>query len=548
MATTAATKRLSRERSTLKKKLSDTRKLMKLSRQTVRFSAIAGCALLQLSPALQASPKMDLSLTISEFYSDNVGQDETNEDDSFITEVNPGISIADQGAVTDYNLHYDYRFLEYSNDDYERRKEHNLDARINRSEFDNTVKLTADARVFNSEVNTSDSTIGGGITGDSRVQTIAYGAGASYQSGLRQWHDTKLSASVRHTETDNDLTDIDYYQADFTFKEGSRPDNFYWTATGNTFEDTADNSSQLGFGRLGLRFLGDFSVFGQAQYEENVAENSYNFTTSNWGAGVQLQRPNTRIAVAYNKVEKGDNEDFTSVDLSWTPTVRTSLSAYYTYRFFGESYNLDFTHRTSKLRNSLTYRDSVTSFAQEGASSAFGFLVCPQGSADASSCFVPESLNQPLEPGFELVGIQLETIDISEDQTLNRTLNYTSAYSHGKSTITAGFFWNRSKRLNDQDFVDKDYDKELGATLAWAWKIGVRTDFTLSGLYRTTETDTGTPAEILADEYSTRWTLNRKFTQKISGAISYTFLDRDSDALLDSYTEHRIGISGIARF
>lgn len=515
-----------------------------------RISAFVGVILLLSAGVAKSTPKVDIGITLSEQYSDNVGQDEVNQDDSFITEVNPGVTLSDRGAKTDYLFHYDYRFLEYTNDDYERRQEHNLNARVSRSEFDNALKLSADARVFNSEINSSESSIGGGISGNERVQTNTYGATAAYKSGMRQWHDSSLEGSVRHTDTENNLADVNYYQLQASTKEGKRLDNFYWTARGNSFQDSVDNSSDLAFGRLGVRFLQDFSVFGQTQYEENITADEYNYTTADWGVGIQLERANTRIAVAYNKVEKGDNDNFTSVDLTWNPSTRTRVVAVYTYRFFGESYFLDLSHSTRSFKNTLNYKDSVTSFAQEeGGASAFGFLVCPQGQQlNPGNCFVPPSLNQPVEPGFELVGIELQSTNISEDQILNRTLSYTTAYTHSKSTISATTYWNRSKQLNDQNFSAKDYDKELGATVSWVWRVASRTSFTLSGQYRDIQTNTGSISEILANEYSTRWSLDRNFTQKISGAVSYTYLDRNSNAVLDSYTENRIGVSAIAKF
>jgi len=95
-------------------------------------------------------------------------------------------------------------------------------------------------------------------------------------------------------------------------------------------------------------------------YDENIQGTSVNSnvnTTSSWGPGMRwLASPHIIIDLSYNFVADDTvSDDYLDTSIEWEPSARTSLTLGYSQRFFGDSYNIAFKHKTKRLTNSITY-------------------------------------------------------------------------------------------------------------------------------------------------------------------------------------------------
>ncbi|WP_020408740.1 TIGR03016 family PEP-CTERM system-associated outer membrane protein [Hahella ganghwensis] len=506
-----------------------------------------------VAPYTWATPKITPSLSVSEQYTDNAGLTAQDEEDSFIHQVAPGISIEDSGAKTDYLVDYNFKHSSYSNSNFDDRNENSLNASVNRYEFNRSLKLFANARILNVETDIGSPRFGDGDTGSERTETRTSSAGFDYSTGARQYYDLKAGALYRHTETDDDNVNVDSISANLRAINGKRFDNAFWDFGGTYTEDDNENRKAINDGLIGVNITSTLGVFAQANREENDLESGSNFVTESWGLGLRVTRANSSLSVAYNTYEKGgqdDNRHFLTANASWNPTRRTSLSANYGERFFGETYGLELTHQTRKLKHTLKYSDSVSDFSESIVSGQLvTFLICPKGNTDPSECKFPTQADiASFDPSkFELVEADIPLNSISESQVLNRTLSYSSVYSTAKSKITGTILWNRSKTLDSQ-FSSRDYTTQLSGTVSWNWQLGSRTDLTLSSTAREVEDRETVGTTVTTRDFTQRISLQRSFSKNVNGTVSYSHSDRRGDDSSQDIRENRISTSIIANF
>ncbi|WP_198343291.1 TIGR03016 family PEP-CTERM system-associated outer membrane protein [Oleiphilus messinensis] len=513
-------------------------------------TALSILGILSHVATVNGKPRVTPSLGFSEEYTDNVNLSENDEEDSFITEITPTITIADTRPSSDYRLSYSYRYIDFTASEVDSRSENTLDARLNHYAMDRTLRTYLESNINNSRASLLQSSNNDGKSGAERVETRTAAGGFDYSTGQRAWTEFDLGFEVRKTKSDNDSVNLSTYSADLVFQEGKRVQMFDWEFSTGYATDSEDNEYNNTNGRLSFVVTQNFSVFAQGQYEESVAlgddENEILATT--WGVGTRYDFSRSHVSLAYNKFEKGDGNDFISAGLGWNPSARTSVAANLTERFFGESYQLNVTHRARYFRNSIQYLDEVTNLSQLIFQRQTGALLCPEGNDFSLADCVLASAETPLEPGQQLITVEVPVSAIGEDQVLSRRLGLTSNYSKGKSTFTGNLFWVRTKRLTDDDFASKDYDKELGANISWVWKFSGKTNLNFIADLRKVESNQDTSTKVQANEYLYRARLTRQFTQKISASLIYSHSQRHSDLADDDYIENHLALSALARF
>lgn len=495
-------------------------------------------------------PNLDFSLSVEEIYSDDVFRTDQppageSQRDSFISVLSPSFSISDQGANTDYRLNYQYRYNHYSNSGVDDRNQNELNASINRFVLNRSLRLYAIGTISNGRNQLSEQA-NDGLSGEELTETRSLQSGLAFQSGERKWHNTSSNLSYKKFSTSLNDEDEDIFSGQFTTANGSGSQNLFWTMQGNASKDSSHNQTERYEGQWGLNFWHDLAFFIQGDYENNTpnGQDEINSEFSNAGAGLRYKTAKTLLALAYNRELTEGGDDFVSVDASWDPTPRTSLSGSYSRRFFGEAYQFKFSHRAKRLSNNLSYTDSVTSFSRESQTLGFGFLVCPAGKVtDLTGCFVPTSTNPELDDTQQLVGFQTPILSISDELSLVRSLSHYTSYSKGKSSFTWNTFWNRSKSLAQGLVNNQDYTSSIGSGLSWSYTPNTRTNLALSGGWNTNESEQNSTNEPGYDDLFVRLSLTRNLSKKLIGSISYTYDERDAEDDLNSYKENRIGLS-----
>jgi len=219
-------------------------------------------------------------------------------------------------------------------------------------------------------------------------------------------------------------------------------------------------------------------------YDEDISGDFINQnqqTTSSWGPGIRwLVSDHLMIDISYNYVaDEAVSEDYVATSIQWEPSARTSLSAGYSQRFFGDSYNLDIQHKTKRLANSITYDESLEVFDRNNYEQIdIGIFWCPADIdlTNIAQCFAQSE--QPSEGDFQLARFfSLEPIE-SNEFSLNKRFSWTSTLQLARTSFAFNTFATRRERLEAAVINDA-----LGASITIKRKISGKSNLTLLAKY-----------------------------------------------------------------
>ncbi len=167
---------------------------------------------------------------------------------------------------------------------------------------------------------------------------------------------------------------------------------------------------------------------------------------------------------------------FWGANARWSPNPRWSLNAGYGNDFYGDTYNLGIFHRLRRVSWSLEHTEELTNARAVLLDDALiGFLICPIGALDLTSCRFPAPGEVPAPgSGEELVGIVGTVPSLVEDDFVQRSTRFSWAYRRAKSTWTLGLF-----QIDREAFAADDLGRDRGASLGWWWRVGQRSTLEL---------------------------------------------------------------------
>jgi hypothetical protein len=236
-------------------------------------------------------------------------------------------------------------------------------------------------------------------------------------------------------------------------------------------------------------------------------------------------------AVGYEKndveTNRVDTDGVTwSVGTAWSPNPRTSLTARYGKRYFGDVVSADLRHRTKRTSLSLGLSRDITNRRNFELVDSFFFLADREG-----NLIVDPTTGNPL-----IVNIpQLEQTD---EDFINNQLRASVAVSGRRTTVTVtGRLSKREYEVSGADESSLDLTVSASRRLGANVNAGAAVDYT-----RADRTNTGD-----SETYGIRLSLSRRLTARTRAAIDV--LHRQQDVTSgDGYTENRIGVSLTSSF
>jgi uncharacterized protein (PEP-CTERM system associated) len=239
---------------------------------------------------------------------------------------------------------------------------------------------------------------------------------------------------------------------------------------------------------------------------------------------------------------------FWKLGAEWTPTPRTRLAAIGGERFYGNTYDLDFSHRTRLTAWSARYTESVTStradFALPATASTASYLdtlfqsSIPDSSAreQAVQEFIartglPASLAEPVN-FFTNQQYIAKRWQASVGILGVRNVIVLNAFRETREPVISG-----SLLPATGDFAVSDTVTQTGAGVAWNLRVSPVTAFNAGGGYSRNEfLDTGRVDDL---GYATLG-LTRQFRPKLTGALAYRWRRNDSNLAGSSYEENAV--------
>ena len=325
-----------------------------------------------------------------------------------------------------------------------------------------------------------------------------------------------------------------------------------WNASYQLSESEFDggdrSDTEIARGIVSFRFLRRLSFDVNGTYENNdFVGDRGDFTPddSTYGAGFTwAPSRNFSLSAAYNErsdPRPDEDESFGSGNFSWSPTVRTQISGSYGNRFFGETYDFSFNHRSRRTSTVIAYNEGVSDFRQQFLQGQqVGSIICPIGVTTFTDCRNFDQSNPP-QPGEQVVGIIGLVPSISNNTFILKSLNTGFTVRGGKNVVSLGV--NSQRR----EFVaDDDNEREIAVTLSWQYQFGPRSTSSLSFRGSERSFDDNSEDNLL----SVNWLLSRRLTPRTSISLEFYFDDRDSEGGGQgrTYEENRVTFGLTSRF
>lgn len=447
--------------------------------------------------------KFTPQITVNERFSDNVSLSTTSPESSFMTEIAPGFKLSRKGGRGSLVVDYGLQGLLYTHDSSVNSFNNQLAATLKSELVEESFFVDANARV--SQQNTSLT----GATGTSNYNITGNSSEVRAVSLTPSWRarfgsQAQLDARWQFTYSDSAngaLANTAGSTLVISLKSGAAVNRFPWSLTyslqSNNGSASADRNSSV-TGSLG------YIISPKTRLTLSMGKDSNNGTTA-----------------AFNQAGGA----FWNLGLNWNPFTRTSLGVTVGHRFSGNSYGVDFSHRTRKTTWSLIYSEDISQlYDQVSGSDVYlcnGTQVSvPAGSLpDSTSCPVPLLINRFAGP-----------TQLINDTTLSKSLSGAATYQSGKSTLSLSL--NSSRRQQLSSGVSDD---NRGISAIWSMKLNPRLTSTLS----MTSSQANTVGS-QSDEWTMFWMLSRQLTQKTTGSVEVRRVERDSGSTSGAYKENSV--------
>jgi uncharacterized protein (PEP-CTERM system associated) len=259
------------------------------------------------------------------------------------------------------------------------------------------------------------------------------------------------------------------------------------------YADRTDTNKNVG-GTVGYRIDRKWRVFGSTGYENNDVQ-----TDRNDASGVTWD-----------------------VGADWTPNSRTSVSAKYGSRYFGDSWSGGVSHRSKRTRLGLDFSRSVDNRRNQQLVDSFFFLVDEDGNVvtdPVTGAPIIANIPQLNETDEDYINSQLRGILTVTGRRTTASVTGSIAKRDYEVSGNGEDSYDLSARLTRQ--LGSGYSGSLGASL------------------RHTERDSGADS----DSYDVSFSLSKTFSRRTSASLTYSYRDDNDDESIGDYTERRLGLT-----
>lgn len=467
--------------------------------------------------ASAAGWKFTPTLSLDERFTDNVALSASREaESSFITEVRPGFRWTGEGARGRFSVDYGLQGLIYSHDSDANTTNHQLGASLNSRWLDERLSLDADARVGQRNRSLLGAVGGGnynttGNLAETRSASITPGWKSRFGDAAM------LEARWRMTYSDSDSENMEAsvgHAVNLMLGSGTRFRKTPW---------------QIGYA---------LNRSGKGRVDADTGERKY-FQNESLSARVgylQSHKVWHKLTVGYDR-NNGDDIGSGRVDgtwwtlgTQWSPTTRTTLNLEAGRRYGGNTYGIDFSHRTRKTAWTLRYVEAlVDQYSQITGSDAFDIYLCdgvlvpaPVGSPppDPVACGATPVL--PAGPNA--------STSLVSDTSLSQNWYGTASYKTAKSLFSLNLGKSRRQFLSSGETDDH---LRLGGN--WSFRASPRVTSTLS-----LSTSRAESNDRDSRDWSLAWALSRQISRASTGVVEVRRIERSSGGETGPYSENSV--------
>ncbi len=495
------------------------------------------------------------SLLINETYTDNVGIAPNNEIASLVSQTGISIESTYQAPQAIFNFLSQSSYAFYSHDHDLDNDYHTLASNLRLQLWPNGIIFVADIDIKNQSRNGSRNALADIVSADTvRVET--------YNTGLE--YNIKNSAFVINSgvgylqaSSEDSIGEREGVIATLNSTNGSGARHIFWQVE-HSYQKLKNNGQdgKLSQSEVKIGLITDFKINPFIRYydEDNSGSlgNGSNSTESNsYGFGIRwLISPRLHLDSSYNKpignnldIDGKKQDDYINTAIQWQPSIRTTLEANYSERFFGDSYGLNFVHKNKRLTNTISYVEDVQTLTRNNfVNSIIGFYLCPDNTTLITQCtiqddssIIPDNPNDPNDQGYRIFPIQDFTLVEDNVFSLNKTLNWNSTLELARTTINLNA--NQQNRDNLETRIE---DQANALSLQVKRKVSGRSSVSVEVSY--TETNLQIDTELERVDRYRRYQLSyeKSLNSALSLSLAMSYLDRSSDSADLNYEEGRI--------
>jgi len=455
------------------------------------------------------------NLGFTETLTNNIGLDQVDQKASLVSQFIIGVDTNYTSKKFNLDFSGSETLVDYShdsklNDDYQ-----TLQVSADYSLWQDKLKLIASSSINNIAQNNSSNSLGNLITADTIQQNInAVGVDLNF---LNSNYSLFSSLNYSETKTEDNIGESEGYTAIVNSKNGNAARYIFWQLDSqfikreNGLQTSENYQVEAKVGAITNIKLNPFVRFYDEKITGTLIGARPNIVPS-WGLGIRYQAVrNFTIDVSYNYVDDDSqvSDDYIATTIDWQPSARTSLKADYSKRFFGNSYGVNFSHRTKRLNSIITYNETIEVFDRNNF----------QTDGD-----------QQIPP--ELV--------VDNEFSLNKRLTWQSQLSFVRT--------NFNFTLSDQDRESLSsgiIDNYLNSRLSMTRRLSIKSDLVIYIDYSKNIFDKDSPSGPRQEDtyklVSTSY--NKKLASSLSAYITLQYLDRQSNIESLTYDEGRISIN-----
>ncbi len=517
----------------------------KISKLQLRACYLAISSFILSNSALAGEWRFDPNLGLTETYTNNIELTQLDKQSSLVSQ----FIIGADANFTSKKLQFSFAGTEtlagYShdselNDDYQ-----TLQANASYSLWQDKLQVIGSSSITNISKNEAGNSLGDLVTADT-VQQRNHSSGLQYNSANS---DYSLSSSLIYNivDTEDDIGESEGFSASINSENGNAARYVFWQVDGSF-----SNRKNDGFTSENYKF--ETKLGAITPYKINPFIRLYNERVTgtlagsnpdaipSWGPGLRYQAAKHFIIdLSYNYVEDDTqaSDDYIAADIDWQLSARTSLKAGYSKRFFGDSYELDFTHKSRRLTNTLSYHETIEVFDRNNYQQVDGNVWCPNNAANINDCLplgeIPNDTNN-------YTNLPVSSLELVEDNefSLNKRLAWQSQLALARTTFTIDLS-NRERESLSTGIVD-DY---LDARFSITRRMSSRSDVTVYANYSKNVFDKDKPdGPRQEDIYKTlSATYNKSLASSLKTFFTLQYIDRQSNFERYTYNEARASLN-----
>jgi uncharacterized protein (PEP-CTERM system associated) len=516
-------------------------------------SLFLGLASLFLSTsALAEEWRFEPNLGLTETYTDNIELTQLNKQSSLVNQLIIGADANFSSKKLNFTFAATETLATYShdselNDDYQ-----TWLGNLSYSIWQDKLKFVTNSSITNVSKNDSGNSLADLVNGDT-VQQRAHIAGLEYNTAN---NDYALYSVIGYgqIDTEDDIGESNGYTAVIKSRNGTSARYVFWDIDGSfsnrensSFNDTTEGLTSENYRletKLGVITSYKLNPFIRL-YNERVtgtAAGSNPDAIPSWGPGLRYQAAKHFIIdLSYNYVDDNTlaSDDYVAADIDWQLSARTSLKAGYSKRFFGDSYKLDFTHKSKRLTNTFSYHETIEVFDRNNYQQIDSEVWCPNDATNVNDCL---PLGETPSDTTDYTNVPVSSLELVEDNefSLNKRLSWQSQLTLARTTFTLDLA-NRERESLSTGIID-DY---LDARFSITRRMSSRSDVTVYVSYNKNVFDKEQPeGPRQKDTYKTlSATYNKSLASSLKSFFTLQYLDRQSNFERYTYKEARASIN-----